>query len=941
MAFGEKNQHEEAPESALPVPGRASINSGRKIEDKTQKTLKSGGFSVPSWATSSSSDSNKSRDAATARSKTVKVGRGVLVIFLMIVAAVLGATSYHLLSQAETNLITEQFTSMTERALDVTKSLATNKLQHGTMVMTQVAAFAFPDASSWPFVWVDGYWKIVDNVVPTSCYTGIHLAPIVDPSQAAEFEEFAYNQFETTFPEHPEMGQRSEFGKGIWVQDGSIDTPDNRFHDTTGKSIHGSPYDLLTPKLQHALVDSPYVMMNVHGFRRQGEAMDAVINCTKFERPYDDNVDGTVKNCQAVSAFNPPKMHDQKGPFGFIASPIFPDNDPNTLVGFIFGAVFWSEVMQDMFPKDVVGINCVFSTENEEYTYEIVEGSGMYIGPGDLHDPKYDSFKLEETLFDPSTMAATSAVYQTTCYPNDDFVAYYSTTKPLVISLAVVFIIAFVSALFFAYDRAVGTEFNAKKDLLEAKRQFVRFVSHEVRTPLNSVSMGLTVMKEEIAQSLGYKSADEMLESPEKGNSKGLKNKSSAKKEESSRDWFNLAHEVHTSAQSSVDVLNDLLNYDKIENGSLALELTVVPIWGLVDRTISEFKLPMTSKSIDLHFNLPELELIADGTSQSETMMAQGRVRDQKVLGDTVRITQVLRNLVSNAIKFTPEGGDIYVEAKWEKATGATKRKGKAYDLKNKSRVVHEPTGNLIITVKDTGAGMTKAQLKQLFGQGIQFNVNELQHGNGSGLGLYIAMGIVEQHDGSLVCDSEGLGLGTTFTMTVPLFDIPTPDTTKRGFAGDSTDEAFDADYEDSKLKVLIVDDAVSNRKLLSRLLKIKGHETAEAENGQIAVDMVRAAEASGNHYDLVLMDYEMPIMIGPVAAKEIRDMGSDVFIIGVTGNLMPEDVSYFRTCGSNAVLPKPFRIAELEEIIIEHHITPHNIDNGHKVVFADPGSMP
>jgi signal transduction histidine kinase len=255
------------------------------------------------------------------------------------------------------------------------------------------------------------------------------------------------------------------------------------------------------------------------------------------------------------------------------------------------------------FPKDVQGIDCVFHTEDEYYTYEIVDGSAQYKGKGDLHDTDYDQYELTARLLDPLTMAQGSAVYFTSCYPNPDFAKHYTTQKPLWLSLGAVFIIVFVSGLFFTYDTCVRKEFDDKKDLLEAKRQFVRFVSHEVRTPLNSVSMGLTLMKEELAQSLGYNSAEDMLENPEIKTKPTTQDKQS---EENGKDWFHLAHEVHTSAQSSVDVLNDLLNYDKIENGQLALELTVVPIWNLLDRTIGEFKLPMASKNIDLHFTLPE-----------------------------------------------------------------------------------------------------------------------------------------------------------------------------------------------------------------------------------------------------------------------------------------------------------------------------------------------
>lgn len=84
------------------------------------------------------------------------------------------------------------------------------------MVMTQVVGFAAPDAAQWPFIWIDGYWKVVENVLPTSCYTGIHLAPLVLPEQVADFEEFAYDKFRETFGNDTDLGARSHFGEGIW-----------------------------------------------------------------------------------------------------------------------------------------------------------------------------------------------------------------------------------------------------------------------------------------------------------------------------------------------------------------------------------------------------------------------------------------------------------------------------------------------------------------------------------------------------------------------------------------------------------------------------------------------------------------------------------------------------------------------------------------------------
>lgn len=84
--------------------------------------------------------------------------------------------------------------------------------------MAKVAAYSFPDPEQWPYVWIDGYWEIVNNVLPTSLNTGMNLAPLVDPSKVnvSDFEDFVYRKFAQVFPEHPEMGARSHFGKGIW-----------------------------------------------------------------------------------------------------------------------------------------------------------------------------------------------------------------------------------------------------------------------------------------------------------------------------------------------------------------------------------------------------------------------------------------------------------------------------------------------------------------------------------------------------------------------------------------------------------------------------------------------------------------------------------------------------------------------------------------------------
>jgi two-component system, sensor histidine kinase len=245
----------------------------------------------------------------------------------------------------------------------------------------------------------------------------------------------------------------------------------------------------------------------------------------------------------------------------------------------------------------------------------------------------------------------------------------------------------------------------------------------------------------------------------------------------------------------------------------------------------------------------------------------------------------------------------------------------------NDSRRVGESHGRIVLTVSDTGPGLSLEQQRSLFGEGVQFNPNELQAGQGSGLGLWISKEIVDLHDGQITVRSEGLGCGSTFEVLLPIHFI---DDTHASYGSNRilstpTHRLKNCPPQPSSLPpsperhLLVVDDAASNRKILCRLLRSKGFICHEAENGQECVDKVLAGE---HPYEIILLDYEMPVMDGPTAARRLREEKCDLLIIGVTGNVLPEDKELFIRHGANVVLCKPLKTDELFQFISEHHQT-------------------
>lgn len=242
--------------------------------------------------------------------------------------------------------------------------------------------------------------------------------------------------------------------------------------------------------------------------------------------------------------------------------------------------------------------------------------------------------------------------------------------------------------------------------------------------------------------------------------------------------------------------------------------------------------------------------------------------------------------------------------------------------------------GNLSITVTDSGPGLSEAQLQLMFCEGVQFNPNELQAGQGSGLGLWISKEIVSRHEGKISVTSDGIGLGSTFTVTLPAFMLddssPTLGSTKQNQVEDLTLSRIicppptSHPYTSTNVPhvngnerhVLVVDDANSNRKLVCRILQREGYICHEAENGQVCIDKVMNQQHS---YEFIVMDYEMPVLDGPSAARQLRQMKCDLLIIGLSGNVLPEDQEYFIAQGANFVLPKPLIIKDLMDRIQEY----------------------
>lgn len=373
------------------------------------------------------------------------------------------------------------------------------------------------------------------------------------------------------------------------------------------------------------------------------------------------------------------------------------------------------------------------------------------------------------------------------------------------------------------------------EEMNELKSYFLSNISHELRTPLNAIL--------NTARSMANDSKDENIQ--------------------------NGSQIIKYSTYSLLSSINDILDFSKIERNEIKLEITEFDLVKMVEHIANNFAREAKDKGLEFTFikgdNLPEM-----------------------VKGDSVRLNQILHNVLSNALKFTNEG---FVKFKME--------------------AKHDKSNNVLITfsISDTGVGISKEKINSIYDSFSQEGINNKRKFGGLGLGLYIVKHLVNLHEGKIKMNST-VDLGTVCELEL---SYEKAEAVKPVITTNETTTEYDLNGK----VILVVEDNAMNQMVIKMITKKWLNTTVEfANNGQEGVQKLM-----DNHYDIILMDLQMPIMDGYEATIAIRngEAGEDkksIPIIALTADVMESTKTRVIEIGMNKYLSKPVDKDILFEII-------------------------
>lgn len=386
-------------------------------------------------------------------------------------------------------------------------------------------------------------------------------------------------------------------------------------------------------------------------------------------------------------------------------------------------------------------------------------------------------------------------------------------------------------------QRAIIKSVREANQAIKQKQDFISNVSHDIRTPMDSI-IGFTEL------------ARKNMDNPEK-----------------LRDSL---EKISRASGHLLNLVNEVLDISKIDSGKSVVEEEMCSIHEIVDNVCQLLQHEIDNKKLKLEFDYSML--------------------DEDVLScDNLRLNQILLNLVSNAVKYSYEGGTISISVI-------------QLSSEDESKVINE------FHIKDEGCGMTPEFKEHVF-EPFARDKSSPVSAEGTGLGLTIAKSLTEIMGGTIEVVSE-LGKGSEFTVTVPL-SIPS--------LMEIEEEQDIVIYDFKDRKVLVVDDNQLNREILVEAMREEGFDVDEAIDGSFAIEKLRDTEPGT--YELVILDLQMPVMDGYETTKIIRNFKdpkvSQIPIVALTADALPEEKTRAFNCGINAYLVKPVDMPALLKVLM------------------------
>ena len=390
------------------------------------------------------------------------------------------------------------------------------------------------------------------------------------------------------------------------------------------------------------------------------------------------------------------------------------------------------------------------------------------------------------------------------------------------------------------YEAELEKAAEQAKNANEAKTRFLFNMSHDIRTPMNAI--------------VGFSG---LLE-------KNLQNERKAKE---------YLEKIQSSSNLLLRIINQVLEMARIESGTAVLQLKAEDMDALFHRVNTVFEEDVRKKNLQYHAVLD--------------------VRHHYVVCDQTKLQEIMLNIISNAIKYTPEGHSIYVEIH-EAAS------------ENPSKI------HYIFSCEDTGIGMSEEYLPHIYEEFSREHSTTENKVPGTGLGLPIIKSMIELMGGSIQVESRQ-GIGTKFTIDLS-FDIALKEEV---YGSEDTIESS-AIHTIKGKRILLVEDNELNAEITKTVLEDVGALITRAENGQQALELFK--EKPAGTFDVILMDLMMPVMDGYTATRKIRELersdAKTVPIIAMTANAFQEDAEKCIAVGMNAHLAKPLDIEKMKKTI-------------------------